>query len=135
MSAMENPAKVKRRPETWEGTTVLRTWMWGADVRGTLLIVGARVELRVERDGTVIRSGHFDNVRRALEAAQDWRVDYELHRSQFGDTSALAIRCPECRDEVSVDAQAGDGHRLHCQTCGHVWKSDLDPWPTPWDRA
>ena len=124
MGAMENPTKVKRRPETSEGTVVLRTWMWGADVRGTLLIVGSRVELRVERDGMVIRSGHFDSVRRALEAAQDWRVDYELHRTLFGDTSALAVRCPECGDEVPVDAQAGSGHRLHCQTCGHVWKLD-----------
>ena len=124
MGAMENPTNVKRRPETSEGTVVLRTWMWGADVRGTLLIVGSRVELRVERDGMVIRSGHFDSVRRALEAAQDWRVDYELLRTQFGDTSALAVRCPECGDEVSVDAQAGGGHRLHCQTCGHVWKLD-----------
>jgi ribosomal protein S27E len=116
---MENPSK--GRPETLEGTAVLRTWVWGPDVHSTLVIVGSGFELRVERDGMVIRSGHFNKVRRALEAAQDWRVDYELHRTRFGDTSALAVRCPECRDEVSVDAQAGDGHRLHCQTCGHVW--------------
>jgi uncharacterized Zn finger protein len=34
------------------------------------------------------------------------------------------VQCPECCDEISVDAQTGDGHRLHCQTCGHVWKLD-----------
>jgi len=119
---MENP--IKRRLETPEGTAVLRSWVWGPDVHSTLLIVGSRVELRVERDGKVIRCGDFKSVRRALEAAQDWRVEYELQRAQFGDTSAMSVRCPECRDEVLVTAQAGDGHRIHCQTCGHVWKLD-----------
>jgi hypothetical protein len=120
---MEIP--IKRRPETSERTAVLRTWVWGADVHSTLLIVDSRVELRVERDGVVIRRDRFDNLGSALEAAREWRVEYELRRTQFVDAFAMAFRCPECRDEVSVDARTSDGHRLHCQTCGYVWTLDL----------
>jgi hypothetical protein len=120
---MENP--IKRRPETSERATVLRTWVWGADVHTTLLIVGSRVELRVEHDGVVIRRDDFDSLRTALEAAREWRVEYELRRAQLRDVSAIAFRCPQCRDEASVDAPTGDGPRLYCQTCGHVWQLDL----------
>jgi hypothetical protein len=119
---MEN--HIKRPLETSKGPAVLRTWVWDADVHSTLFIVGSRVELRVERDGIVIRRGQFNTVRRALEAAQEWRVEYDLQRTQCGDTSAVAIPCPECRDEIPVDARARDGHRLYCQACGHVWKLD-----------
>src|SRR5260221_12388981 len=108
---MEN--HIKRPLETSKGPAVLRTWVWDADVHSTLFIVGSQVELRVERDGIVIRRGQFNTVRRALEAAQEWRVEYALQRAQCGDTSGVAIRCPECRDEIPADARARDGHRVY----------------------
>jgi hypothetical protein len=115
---------MKRQPDASEGAAILRTWVWGADVHSTLITVGSRVELRVERDGMVIRRGAFSNVRRALETAQEWRVEYDLQRTQRGDPFDAAVQCPECRDDVSMAVRAGDAHRLQCPTCGHAWTLD-----------
>ena len=111
---------VNRKLVTSSGSTVLRTWVWGADVHSTLAMVGSRVELRVERDGVVIRRGDFPNVRRALDSAREWRVDYDLQRTERGDPADIAVQCPECRDDVSVDVRTGEAHLL-CPTCGHRW--------------
>jgi ribosomal protein S27AE len=96
--------------------------VWGAGVRGTLSAVGSAFEFRVISDGAVIRRQRYTSLRRALEAAKEWRVDYEVERAQRGTLAATHVQCPECGDEVSIEAQADDGSRLSCQECGHVWR-------------
>jgi hypothetical protein len=76
------------------------------------MTVGDRIDLRGARDGTLIRRGHFSNVRRALETVEEWRVEYDLPRTQRGDPFDTAVQRPECRDEGSMAVRAGDAHWL-----------------------
>ena len=91
-------------------------------MRGTLSAVGSGFEFCVLRAGTVIRHQRYTNVRRALEAAREWRVDYEMERAQGAYLTATGFQCSECGDEVSLGAQVGDDCWLCCQACGHAWK-------------
>ena len=118
---MKDPAKPPPEPPG-DAPVVLRTWVWGAGVRCMLSAVESGFEFLVIRDGTVIRRQRYANVRRALEAAKEWRVDYEMERSRRVDHAAARLRCPECGDEVSTEARPDDGSWLSCQECGHVWR-------------
>lgn len=87
-----------------------------------LVEAGPHFELRVVRDGTVLRQADYRNLQHALRAVQEWRLEYEMERSRPTDAEASFVRCPECGDEAAEEVPPGRTERwIHCQTCGNVW--------------
>jgi ribosomal protein S27AE len=84
------------------------------------------IELRlVDRDLLVIRRALYLEVVHALEAAREWRLDYEIEREARSE-AVLRVQCPQCGD----DAFSGRDHELglqwfYCGSCGEIWGSAI----------
>ena len=100
----------------------LRLWRLADGMQCALAKCDGPVELRlVNHDLLVVRRAQYPNVQTALEAAQAWRLDYEMERDSGADPSSR-LRCSACGDDVCIERDRESGVRwLRCTSCGEVW--------------
>jgi predicted RNA-binding Zn-ribbon protein involved in translation (DUF1610 family) len=99
-------------------------WASSDDTRCVLAILDGVLELRLEHDGTVVRRAHYIDIRPARDAAQEWRIDWDIERRSH-EQSRVETICPECGDEAlrEVDAEGGMSW-FRCPSCGDAWTLD-----------
>ena len=96
-------------------------WALSDGTRCMFTSFGSAIELQLVSDETMLRCAHFVDIRLAYNAAQQWRLDYEVERESRRERNEQ-IRCPECGDEASSDRPPGSESRwLCCRSCGDVW--------------
>ena len=99
----------------------MRVWASDDGTRCALATVEGVLELRLVSGGRVVRRQTYPNLVRALAAAQQWRVGWEMEGAAC-DLVRTAVRCPQCRAAHLSDV---DLDRLIqwflCGSCGHVW--------------
>ena len=100
-------------------------WASADGTRCVLATVAGVLELRIERDGVVIRRAHYLDIRPACEAARQWQIDWDMDSRLRRETSGR-ILCPECGDEALREIDASDGAQwIRCRSCGDVWPLDV----------
>jgi hypothetical protein len=107
--------------------------MWASSdgTRCLMACLDGTLDLRIEHDGTVIRQARYVEYRPACEAAQQWRVDWDIEswpRRRRG-----RIRCPECAGELLPERDGQTGVQwFRCGSCGDAWRRDdarlCDAW-------
>jgi hypothetical protein len=111
--------EVYQREAAADPSEFVRAWALGDGTRCVLAVVGPFLELRLMSDDLIVRHARFAEMQRALDAAQLWRVEYEVG---LGRASEAPLVCPECAEY----ALAADGREEGCQWwccphCGYMW--------------
>ena len=102
-------------------TDIVRAWTWTDGTQCVLAVVGSILELRIETERAVLRRASYMDVRQAVDAAQRWRVEYEID-CESADLMDEEDRCVVCRDTAMVEVDPETGIRwLRCPSCGNVW--------------
>lgn len=98
-------------------------WTSSGGTRCVLAISGGVLELRLEEDGTVLRRARYTDIRPASDAAQRWRIDWDIE-ARSGQLFNRTI-CPECGDDAFEEGAGGSGVRwFRCTSCGDAWTLD-----------
>ena len=107
-----------------QSAELLVMWASASGMQCVLAFLGGALELRLQLDGTVVRRAHFIDIRPAREAAQRWRVDWDIE-ARSRQPLAIRILCPECGDEAFGEQDASTGAQwFHCASCGDTWTFD-----------
>jgi predicted RNA-binding Zn-ribbon protein involved in translation (DUF1610 family) len=103
---------------------IIVMWTSSNGARCVLAFLGDILQLRLERDGTEVRRAHYDDIRPASDAAQRWRIDWDMESRENG-RPFLRTPCPECGDDALEEHDAGDNAKwLRCPSCGEAWILD-----------
>ena len=97
-------------------------WASADGTRCVLATVAGVLELRIERDGVVIRRAHYLDIRPACEAARQWQIDWDMDSRLRRETSARHSSAPSVamrRSEKWTRPTARSG--IRCRSCGDVW--------------
>jgi hypothetical protein len=107
-----------------EMADLIVVWASSDGVRCVLAALQGVLELRLEHDGRVLRRGQYIDIRPACDAAQRWRIDWDIG-TRSGQQPWVRILCPECGDDAfgETDSQSGV-HWLRCASCGEAWTID-----------
>jgi hypothetical protein len=107
-----------------EPSELVVVWVSSDGARCVLAILDGVMELRLENDGTVIRRAHHIDIRPACDAAQQWRIDWDIG-SRSRRVVYPRITCPECGDDAFKEKDLVSGiHWLGCASCGNAWTFD-----------
>jgi hypothetical protein len=113
-----------------KGEELVVVWASSDGTRCVLATSDGVLELRLEKDGTVLRRAHYIDIRPACETAQQWRIDWDIE-SRSLQVLSCRILCPECGDEAFMESDAESGIEwLRCASCGETWtlNDTLDMW-------
>ena len=103
------------------GEELVVVWASFDGTRCVLATSGGVLELRLEKDGSVLRRAHYIDIRPACETAQQWRIDWDIE-SRSRQVLGSRIVCPECGDEAFMESDAERGIEwLRCAYCGETW--------------
>jgi hypothetical protein len=98
---------------------VLRVWTWPHGYRCVLVVTQSMLELQIVREFAVLSRARYTDLDQAVEAAQRWRLDFEI-----GCTTADVIEdlCAVCGDAPVVERDPDSGIEWQrCASCGDVW--------------
>lgn len=115
-----------RRPDSnrADNSELVRFWVLADGTRCVLVSVASGLELRIVRDGTIVRQAPCSDVRFMRHSAELWRVEYEMEHAV---PQGSRIVCPECGDDAIVYLGSPDSVRwLGCGSCGYVWLYETD---------
>jgi hypothetical protein len=70
--------KVHRSDGAANASEFVRAWELADGTRCVLAAAGPSLELRILRDGVILRHARFSAVERALTIAQLWRIECEI---------------------------------------------------------
>jgi hypothetical protein len=108
----------------FEMPELIVVWASADGTRCVLAFLKGVLELRIENDIEVIRRAHYVSVRPACEAAQQWRIDWDIE-SRWRRVLASRIICPECGDEAFREKDTDSAIQwLRCGSCGEAWLDD-----------
>ena len=114
-------AKVYSFAASTDWRRIVRAWMWTDGSQCLLAVVGNVLELRIERESVVLRRARYMDVQGALDAAQRWRIEYEIDCGS-PDLIGAGERCLGCWETPLVEVDAESGIQwLRCPSCGNVW--------------
>ena len=68
----------KPAPVVREAAELIIVWASSDGTRCALAFLEGVLELRLENDGEVIRRAHYLDIRPACDAAQQWRIDWDV---------------------------------------------------------
>ena len=109
---------------------IIVMWTSSNGARCVLAFLGDILQLRLERHGKEVRRAQYDDIRPAAQAAQRWRIDWDVDSGTNG-RPFLETRCPECGDDALEERDAHTGAKwLRCPSCGEAWILD-DAGPIP----
>ncbi len=109
-----------------DGSELVRLWALDDGTRCVLASAGNGLELKIVHDGTVVRRAPCFDVRLARDAAQMWRVDYEIEHTAKRSINISRL-CPECGEEAMLNGRFPDSARwLGCASCGNVWLDETN---------
>ena len=111
---------LKTQPSQRSGGPVELIVVWASSdgTRCVLAIFGGVLELRLENNGTLLRHAHYIDIRPACEAAQQWRIDWDIESRSRRQVNGR-ILCPECGDEAFKERDAHSGAQwFRCASCG-----------------
>jgi hypothetical protein len=77
------------------------------------------LELRLEHDRKVLRRAYFTDIRPASDAAQRWRIDWDIEVRSL-QPAPIGTLCPECGDDGLEEREAG-AQWFRCPSCGEAW--------------
>jgi hypothetical protein len=107
-----------------EAAELIVVWASSDGTRCALAFLEGVLELRLENDGEVIRRAHYLDIRPACDAAQQWRIDWDVE-SRWRRIVNSRIICPECGDEAFSERDAeSDIQWLRCGSWGDAWLND-----------
>jgi hypothetical protein len=111
----------RRSRETAE---LIVVWASSNGVRCVLAVGDGVLELRLERDGKVLRRAHYTDIRRACDTAQRWRIDWDIETRLQRQLSTRTL-CPACGDDAVEERDAQSRVQwFRCASCGDVWTLD-----------
>jgi hypothetical protein len=107
-----------------EAQEIIVVWASSDDTRCVLAFLEGVLELRLENDREVIRRAHYIDIRPACDAAQQWRIDWDIE-SRWRRILHSRIICPECGDEAFTEKDSESGIQwFRCGSCGDAWLDD-----------
>jgi formate dehydrogenase maturation protein FdhE len=114
-------AKAHSLAASTDWTRIVGVWTWADGSQCLLTVVDSLLELRIEKEGVVLRRARCANVPQAVDMAQRWHVEHEIDCAS-DELMDPGGRCPGCGDMplVEVDPESGV-HWLRCPSCGNVW--------------
>jgi hypothetical protein len=111
-----------------ESSELSVVWASSDGARCVLATSEGVLELRLENDGTVFHRAHHIDIRAACDAAQQWRIDWDIE-SRSRQVMKRRILCPECGDDAFIERDAEGGIEwFRCASCGDAWNT-LPPVP------
>jgi ribosomal protein S27AE len=110
-----------------EAAELVVVWASSDGARCVLAISGGVLELRLEHDGEVLRRAHYIDIRSACDAAQQWRIDWDIE-SRSRQVHKRRILCPQCGDDAFMEQDVEGGIKwFRCASCGDTWMLDDTP--------
>jgi hypothetical protein len=99
-------------------------WTSSGGTRCVLAILGGVLEVRLEHDGKVLRRARYTDIRPASDAAQRWRIEWDIEaRSHL--PPCVGTLCPACGDDAFEERDGGSGVQwFRCTSCGDAWTLD-----------
>ena len=114
-------AQMREAQSDRQSGEIIMMWTSSIGTRCVLAFLGDVLQLRLEHDGKEVRRAHFTDIRRASEAAQRWRIDWDIEaRSQ--QRWYFRTSCPNCGDDGLEERDVESGVQwFRCTSCGEVW--------------
>ena len=106
-----------------ESAELIVMWASASGMQCVLAFLQGVLELRLELDGAVLRRALFIDIRPARDAAQRWRVDWDIE-APLHKPPAIRILCPECGDEAFGEQDATGARWFRCASCDGTWTLD-----------